>query len=93
MKFELEEFHRNISDEEILADMKRVAMELKQDFLTARQQNEHGKFHCSTVIERFGGWFKAVERAGLGRSKMQRDKWISEEELFENLEEVWIIDL
>ena len=89
MKFELEEFHRNIPEEEILADMKRVAMELKQNFLTTRQQNEHGKFHSYTAIRRFGGWFKALQKAGLGRSKTQTDKLISEEELFKNLEEVW----
>ena len=89
MKFELEEFHRNIPDEEILADMKRAAAELKQNFLTTRQYNEHGKFRSNLAIKRFGGWIKAIEKAGLGRSKTQTDKWISEEELFENLEEVW----
>lgn len=89
MKYQLEEFHRNVPDEELLADIKRVADELKQSFLTTRQQNEHGKFNSNTMIERFGGWLKAIEKAGLGRSKMQRNKWISEDNLFENLEEVW----
>jgi hypothetical protein len=89
MKFELEDFHRDISDEELLTDMKRVAAKLNQNFVTVRQQNEHGKYHPTTIINRFGGWLKAVERAGLGRSKQQTDKWISEESLFENLEEVW----
>lgn len=90
MKFELEDFHRNITDEELLADMKRVAVELKQKFLTTRQQDEHGKYRSNTMIKRFGSWFNAVEQAGLGRSKTQREKMISEEELFENLEKVWV---
>ena len=90
MKFELEDFHRNISNEELLADMKRVATQLKQDFLTTRQQDEHGKYRSNTMIKRFGSWFNAVEQAGLGRSKTQREKLISEEDLFENLEEVWV---
>ena len=30
MKFELEEFHRNTSEEEMLADVRRVAAELKR---------------------------------------------------------------
>ncbi|KKP85729.1 hypothetical protein A3B84_00425 [Candidatus Nomurabacteria bacterium RIFCSPHIGHO2_02_FULL_35_13] len=66
MKFELEEFHRNIPDEEILADIKRTAVELKQNFLTTRQYNEHGKFHSNLAIKRFGGWIKAIEKAELG---------------------------
>jgi hypothetical protein len=89
MKFELEDFHRDISDKELLNDMKRVAAKLNQNFVTVRQQNEHGKYHPTTIINRFSGWLKAIERAGLGRSKQQTDKWISEEALFENLEEVW----
>ena len=89
MRFTLEEFHRNISDEELLADMKQVASKLNQNFVTVRQQNEHGKYHSNTAMKRFGGWLKAVERAGLSRSKAQTDKSILEEELFENLEEVW----
>jgi hypothetical protein len=89
MKFELEDFHRNIPDDDLLSDMKRVAAKLNQNFVTVRQQNEHGKFHSTTIMERFGGWLKAVERAALGKSKHQVAKWLSEEELFENLEEVW----
>jgi len=90
MKFELEEFHRNVPDAELLADMKQVASKLNQDFITTRQQNEFGKYHTNTIMARFGGWLKAVEKAGLNRSRSQADKWISEEQLFENLEQVWI---
>lgn len=49
IKFELEEFHRNISNEELLADIKRVATKLKQNYVTTRQQNEHGKYHSHTL--------------------------------------------
>ena len=91
MKFELESFHRNISDEEIIADIKRVAIELEQHHLTSREYKKHGKFSEGTAIVRFGNWFNAVEKAGLGISKSQqhRGKLISEEDLFRNLEEVW----
>lgn len=91
MKFELEEFHRNISDEEILDDIKKVAAELKQDHLTSREYVKYGKFSGSTVCKRFGNWFNAIKKAELGISKSQqrRGKLISEEELFQNLEEIW----
>lgn len=89
MKFELEEFHRNISDEELLSDMKRVAAELNLNSLTTRQQNEHGKFRMQTIILRFGSWVNALEKAGLKVMKRQ-NKQVPYEELFKNLEEIWI---
>jgi hypothetical protein len=89
MKFELEEFHRNITDENLLADMRRVATELNTDSLTTRQQNEHGKFRMQTIIIRFGSWVNALRKAGLKVSKRQ-NKQIPDEELFKNLEEIWI---
>jgi len=89
MKFELEEFHRNITNEDLLADMRRVATELNMDSLTTRQQNEHGKFCMQTIIIRFGSWVNALEKAGLKVTKRQ-NKQIPDEELFKNLEEIWI---
>ena len=90
MKFELEEFHRNISDQEILDDIKQVATNLSKSSVTCREQNKNGKFHSNTAILRFGGWLNALEKAGLERSRSQTDRWIPEESLFQNLEEVWI---
>ncbi len=90
MKFELEEFHRNITDEEMLADIKRVSTKLNLNSVTTKQQNEHGKFHSSTIMLRFGNWRKAIEKAGLKGTRRQINKSISGEELFRNLEEVWV---
>lgn len=89
MKFELEKFHRNVADAEIIADVRRVASELKQNFLTMSQYGKHGKFDNSTPKRRFGSWSKALELAGLGKSKIQLNTRLSDEELFKNLEEAW----
>ena len=35
MKFELNEYHRNVPDEELIADVKRVAAKLGKDTLTS----------------------------------------------------------
>jgi len=86
MKFELEDDHRNVADDELIADLKRVATELNQNSVTRDEQNERGAFHSATFCRRFGGWFKALERAGLEKT------WnlnISEEELFQDMEETW----
>lgn len=91
MKFELEDFHRNITDEELIVDIKRVAEELKQNSVNRKQQDEKGKFNSSTLIRRFGSWLKALEKAGFQGTKQQlNSRGITEEELFKNLEEVWI---
>jgi 5-methylcytosine-specific restriction endonuclease McrA len=89
MKFKLKDFHRDIPDELLIDDIKRVAHELKQNFLTTRQYNEYGKFSSSSIIMRFDTWIRAIEKAGL-EAKKQQLKGATKEELFENIEEVWI---
>ncbi len=90
MKFELKDYHQNITDEELIADLKRVAIELKQNYVTAKQQDTFGKYYSSTLVRRFGSWLKAQEKAGLQKTKQQANNKINEEDLFNNLEEVWV---
>ena len=87
MKFELEEYHRNISDDKLISDLKEVAVFLNKNSVTFDEYTEKGKFNSSTVMRRFGGWNKALEKAGLQKIKENN---ILEEELFKNLEELWI---
>jgi hypothetical protein len=77
----------SIKDEELIADLKRVSAELKNDSVTRDEYNRHGKFHSATLEKRFGSWIKAKEKTGLKRRKHPS---ISDEEYFINLEEVWI---
>lgn len=86
MKFELEPHNRNASDAEMLDDLKRVASELGKTAVTGNEYNERGRFHCTTLMTRFGSWNKALEQAGLTRTKNQN---IPNEELFKNLAEIW----
>jgi len=77
----------SIKDIELIADLKRVSFELKNDSVTRGEYNKHGKFHSATFEDRFGSWIKAKEKAGL---KRREHPSISDEEYFKNLEEVWI---
>ncbi len=86
MKFELEKFHRNTSDKELIADLKRVASDLRKS-PTIDEYNERGAYHSTTLTRRFGSWFKVLENAGLSRTRSPLN--IPEEELFKNLEEIW----
>jgi HNH endonuclease len=86
MKYELEPFHRDISDEELLADLRRVAEELGKHRVTFREYKGKGRFAPQTLAGRFGSWHAAIGKADLQRT-INRN--ISNEELFENLVEVW----
>ncbi|HWF14212.1 MAG TPA: HNH endonuclease [Candidatus Acidoferrales bacterium] len=86
MIYELEPFHRDIPDEDLLADLRRVAKDLGKNRVTYREYNERGRFTAGTLAERFGSWFAAIDKANLERT-MNRN--ISDEELFVNLVEVW----
>jgi hypothetical protein len=86
MGFALEEFHRNISDEELIADLKRVSRDCDKKKITFRDYGRFGKYHSTTLAARFGSWHAALEKAGLEKSI---DRNIPTEELFRNIVEVW----
>ncbi len=85
MKFELESYNRNKPDTELLTDLKRVAKVIKKDTITKKDYSKRGKFHSSTIERRFGGWLKALEKAGL---KKTRNYGISDKEFIDNLTSV-----
>ncbi|MFZ5993533.1 MAG: homing endonuclease associated repeat-containing protein [Thermodesulfobacteriota bacterium] len=69
MKFELEPYRRNVPDETFLEDLRRVAQQLGKNSVTMEEYAEHGVYHSSTVQRRFGSWFVALEKAGLGKAR------------------------
>jgi len=85
MKFELNLRKRDIPEDELLADLKKVASIIKKDTVTAKVYTEKGKFGVNTFLRRFGSWNNALNAAGL---KVVLNLNI-EEELFENLADVW----
>lgn len=87
MRFELETHHRNVPDDELVAELRRVATLLNKSAVTIDKFNEHAKFHSSTLARRFGSWFKALEAAGLQKT---RNLNLTNEQLFENLVSVWL---
>lgn len=87
MKFELNEYHRNTSDEELIEDLMRVAKLLQKDSVTIDDYNQYGQFHATTLTRRFKSWFSCLDKAGLQMSRSMIN--ISDEDLFEELENVW----
>ena len=86
MKFEYKEVHHYIESEELLRDVRDAAMQLKKPALSIKEYDEHGEYSSSAVMRRFGTWNKALKLAGLGVC----NEYYSREDLFSNLEEVWI---
>lgn len=88
MKFELDEYHRGITNDELINDLKRVAKELNKTAVSRTEYDERGKYGTTTHLRRFGSWFNSLEKAGLEKTRTPMN--VPEEELFKNLEEIWI---
>lgn len=86
MQFELNHDRRNITDEDLLNDLRRVAQAHADLGLKQRTYKEFGRYGVTTVIRRFGSWNAAVEKAGLEKS-VERN--IPDEELFSAIYDLW----
>ena len=87
MLFELGHDRKSISDEDILNDLERVALERNVRFLKQITYKEFGKYGVTTAIRRFGSWNAAVEKAKLEKS-VERN--ISNQELFSAIYDLWV---
>ncbi|MBR0178127.1 MAG: hypothetical protein IJQ11_11965, partial [Bacteroidales bacterium] len=65
MEFKLNEYHRDVSDEELLEDLRRVAEVLKTDYFSRSEYQKLGKYGSSTITRRFGSWNNAIKTVGL----------------------------
>lgn len=77
-----------VTDDEILADLKRVAALIGQETVSQPSYKLHGAYDDRTVSRRLGTWNKALTLAGL---KISIEKNISDDRLFENLLNLWQI--
>lgn len=71
-----------------IADLKRVAASLGTDCITTLDYKKRGQFNVSLISRRVGSWEEAIAKAGLKLSPLYH-KTSTEEELFENLEQIW----
>lgn len=87
MKFELSHDKRNITNQDLIEDLRRVASAHPNRRFTQEIYRKHGTYSEGTVINRFGTWNAGVEAAGL---KIIREQNISEQKLFTALYELWV---
>ncbi|MHB8974775.1 MAG: homing endonuclease associated repeat-containing protein [Pirellulaceae bacterium] len=75
-----------VSDEELLADLRRVAETLGSSTVSMPKYREYGQYDDSNLAKRFGTWNNALINAGLSISNEVN---ISDERLFENILALW----
>lgn len=75
-----------VSFEELINDLKKVALENNTDVLPQRLYKKYGKYDVTNISRRFGTWNKALLNAGLKPGNIIN---YSDEELFENILNIW----
>ncbi len=89
MKFELNEYKKQLTDDEILCDIKRVADELNVDYLSIRLYRQHGKCSLSAIQAHFGTWKYACSVVGLRTERTPSElKLITDDNYYEDLRRV-----
>ena len=88
MKFELNEYHRNVSDEELIEDVKKTAKSLSKCTLTGVEYDKYGTYHSSTITRRFGSWKTVLEKSGLDTKKHSFKLSYSDAEIVNDLKRV-----
>ena len=81
--------NRGASDEELVEDLARVALELQSTTLTRAAYDENGRFSSSMVVRRLGSWAVACDRAGLnnGRPDLGHDHSV----WMQNIFDLWLL--
>ena len=89
MKFELNEYKRELTDEEILNDIKNVANTLNCDYISISTYKKYGKYSQTAIQRHFGTWKNALLKVGLRTERTASElKLITDDEYFNDLRRV-----
>ena len=78
---------RNLSNAEMIDELKRVSKQIGKLEITHNEFNENSEIRASAIVRRFGSWTKGLNAAELEAVKL--GKRYTEFELFDNLVTVW----
>ena len=78
---------RSMNEQDVIAELRRVASELGSEYLTQDAFNRYGRMEAGTVRSRFGSWNRALKLAGLSIAPLGRR--YDDDQCFENLLTVW----
>lgn len=89
MKFELNDYRNEITDEEIIEDIKRVAQELEHDYISISTYRKCGKYSQTAIQGHFGTWKNALSIAGLRSERTKSElKRIKNEDYYADLQRI-----
>ena len=89
MKFELNEWKKQLTDEDILTDIQETARTLGKDYISLSTYKSHGKYSQTAIQAHFGTWKNALLQAGLRNERMPDElKLIPDEEYYSDLRRV-----
>lgn len=89
MKFELNEWKTQLTDEEIIADIQETATRLGKDYISISAYKSQGKYSQTAIQAHFGTWKNALTLAGLRSERNSAEhKLIPDEEYFDDLRRV-----
>ena len=86
VKFELTNWNIGVSDDELLAELRRVAQFLGKSSVRYEELRSHSRYSSRLIERRFGSWNNALSAAGLEVTQRVNIPVI---EFFENMEQVW----
>lgn len=73
MKYELEISRGELTDNQILEDIRRVASELETDYISISTYRSRGKYSQTAIQGHFGTWTNALEIAGLRSARTKAE--------------------
>lgn len=89
MKFEINEWKTQLTDEEIIADIQKTATRLGKDYISISTYKSQGKYSQTAIQAHFGTWKNALILAGLRSERNSAEhKLIPDEEYFDDLRRV-----
>lgn len=89
MKFELNDWKSQLTDEEIIADIQETARKFNKDYISISTYKTHGKYSQTAIRAHFGTWKNALAIAGLRNERKPSElKLIPDEEYFGDLRRV-----
>ena len=89
MKFELNDWKKQLTDEEILDNIRETAKTLGKDYMSISTYKSFGKYSQTAIQAHFGTWKNALLKAGLRSERTSNElKLISDEEYFSDLRRV-----
>ena len=86
MEFKLNEYRRELTDEEIIENIQLVAKDLNTDYLSISTYKKYGKYSQTAIQGHFGTWKNALKLAGLRNERNSSElKLIPDEDYYSDL--------